>query len=155
MTPESTIQLNGPIVAHILILTFLSSGDMCMWLFKKRLCLNHFLCLFNWHHRYVIRIDTGSSSSLLLRVDEEHPPSWSSLKLLLLCLFCSSLFYGSTRGEEPQRDCSWGATVTELPFNLWGCKFGSVTIDKPLLSSGVAGGEKASIVVFFVLLLVE
>lgn len=61
MTPESKLQLNGLIAAHILILTSLSSEEIFMCPYKSL-----FLCLLSRHHRFLMRTDAGFSSSLLL-----------------------------------------------------------------------------------------
>lgn len=46
------------------------------------------------------------------------------------------------------------AILSEVPFTLPGCKFGSVTIDKALPRAGVAGGKKGGIVCFHAAIIV-
>lgn len=106
---------------HILILTFKSADEMCV--------MTSCVCLANITDVWSTLTLPPSVSGT---VDGEHPPSWSSLKLFLFCLFPEAV-----------------TALTELPFTLRGCKFGSLTIDTAPLRFHVAGGQKWGIVVFF------
>lgn len=69
-----------------------------VWGFKKTVILNHFLCLFNWHRGYLIRIDTGSSGNLLLRGHSW----WRTSTILVLNCYCSFSFVPPSFAASPE-----------------------------------------------------
>lgn len=123
--PQSTIQLNGHIVDHTFILTFVSCEEIFMCPLEQSVWITFCARLTDlvdiWSG-----LTRGSSAGRHLRPQlmGKHPTSRSSCKLLLLRLFCSFIFCGGTRGK------SW-RTESQRPLTFpSSCKLGPFAIDK-------------------------